>query len=269
MKKLIEELLINRKSSRSEYKVADLPYFLRPLFRDVEGGGIIATDNVFWQCCNITNRRDLVVDMRGYTDSVREGTKFTVLNRAVLNRIENGDAYGIGSGSCYKIRRCINGGWCELELTPKEQREAYDTQRLAYYESDIENMFDVVANEDYETYGIRKEDAEQLFGDMALRMVRNIDKHDMQWQYAADEAIKEVAVEFMDEEIELDTFPASDEFFARSFTITKGTLAWWLDQFGDGESIKEFLDSYVWDATQMLYLEAMSAGRVITERQVE
>ncbi len=264
MKKLIEELLTNRESSRTEYKVADLPYFLRPLFRDVECGGIVATDNVFWQDCNTPNQHDLVVDMRGYTDSIREGTKFTV-----LNRIENGDAYGIGSGRCYKIRRCINGKWYEFELSPKEQREAYDTQRLAYYESDIENQFDLALGEDYETYGIRKEDAEPLFEKMARRMVRNIDKNDMQWQYAADEAIKEVAGEFMEEEIELDTFPASDEYFARSFTITKGTLAWWLDQFGEGESIKEFRSSYVWDATQMLYDEAASAGKIISERQVE
>ena len=159
--------------------------------------------------------------------------------------------------------------WHEFELSPKEQREAYDTQRLAYYESDIENQFDLVLGEDYETYGIRKADAEPLFGDMARRMVRNIDKNDMQWQYAADEAIKEVAGEFMDKEIKIDTFPAIDEYFARSFIITNGTLAWWLDQFGEGESIKEFLGSYVWDTSQMLYLEAMSAGRIISERQVE
>ncbi len=90
MKRVIDTVLRNGYSKTTKYKVADLPYFLRPIFKDVEGFGITCNKNPFWEASNNENRIKLMSDMRGYRKDIRKGTTFRI-----INKYENGDAYGI------------------------------------------------------------------------------------------------------------------------------------------------------------------------------
>ncbi len=188
MKNVIHTLLTQGYSRTAKYRVEDLPYFLRPLFEDDDAWGITAKHNRFWDDSNKEARRELTNAMLGYKeDDIREGTKFEV-----LNRIENGDAYGIELGKCFKISRNINGKIVEIELTPREQRLAFEKQQQSYNEDAVLNEL-VDCSEDYD---ITEEEAAPLVGKMARKMQVNIDKYDMHWDEALREAIQEVIEEY-------------------------------------------------------------------------
>lgn len=65
--------------------------------------------------------------------------------------------------------------------------------------------------------------------------------------------------------IELDTFPADDQYFKTAFSVDVDWLQGWL---GD-ETIEEFLRSnWLWDDTYPMYDTAKSAGKILWETQV-
>ncbi len=181
MRKIIQTLLGAGCSDTKKYKVADLPYFLRPLFKDRDGGGITANDNPFWSQENQENRVELMHDMQGYKEGdIRSGTAFQV-----LNRIENGDAYGIASGKCFRITRKINGRDVVIELTPREQRLVWEKQELAYCYDAVKTEIDCCG----ECFGTSLVESEDLFPEMAQEMFTNLHKHDMEWEAARNDAI--------------------------------------------------------------------------------
>ncbi|MGN0005358.1 MAG: hypothetical protein ACI37Z_05250 [Candidatus Gastranaerophilaceae bacterium] len=90
MKRVIDTLLRTGYSKTQKYKVKDLPYFLKPIFKDIDGFGITCNKNSFWDPTNIENRMKLIHDMQGYNKNIQKGTSFRI-----INTYENGDAYGI------------------------------------------------------------------------------------------------------------------------------------------------------------------------------
>lgn len=90
MKKVIDTLLRNGYSTTKKYGSTDLPFFLRGICKNGENGGIVCNKNPFWEALNNENRIRLMHDMRGYSNDIRKGTTFHI-----INEYENGDAYGI------------------------------------------------------------------------------------------------------------------------------------------------------------------------------
>lgn len=90
MKRVVDTVLRIGYSKTTKYKATDLPYFLRPIFKDVKGFGITCNGNPFWNMSNNENRIRLMHDMRGYSNDIRKGTTYRI-----INEYENGNAYGI------------------------------------------------------------------------------------------------------------------------------------------------------------------------------
>lgn len=91
------------------------------------------------------------------------------------------------------IHRTINGEKYNIELSDYELYTAYEEQRHKF---DRDDCFDVVdslgENEVQKYYGVSKAVFLSLVDDMAYAMRKNIDKYDMGWQEARDEAVKTV-----------------------------------------------------------------------------
>lgn len=95
-----------------------------------------------------------------------------------------------------RIKRIINGIQYNIELLPNELVDAYFEQRDKFDVEDIISYAETFSNEDllklvgcdYKTIIDNKED-------MAARMRKYIDKYDMEFVYARDEAIKDIAAE--------------------------------------------------------------------------
>lgn len=88
------------------------------------------------------------------------------------------------------IKRIVNGEELEFELTDNELTGAYFEQQYLF---DIQDVRDAVIGwEDDDVigvYGINMETFLKLSDEMAVEMRRNIDKYDMDWDYAREEAI--------------------------------------------------------------------------------
>ena len=92
-----------------------------------------------------------------------------------------------------KIKRFVNGKEQEFELTTDELYAAYREQEFKFDRNDIEDYFAAFDDvEIEEMYSMTRKKLEEKFDDMACEMRRNIDKYDMQWQYARDAAIAEI-----------------------------------------------------------------------------
>lgn len=92
-----------------------------------------------------------------------------------------------------KIKRLVNGKEQEFELTTDELYAAYREQEFKFDRNDIEDYFAAFDDvEIEEMYSMTRKKLEEKFDDMACEMRRNIDKYDMQWQYARDAAIAEI-----------------------------------------------------------------------------
>lgn len=92
-----------------------------------------------------------------------------------------------------KITREIGGKQYEFELTRDELYRAFDEQEHIYDVNDIEDV--VFYMEDAEVlaeYGISKEAFLAMKDEMAYEKRRNMDKYDMSWDYARDEAVSSV-----------------------------------------------------------------------------
>ena len=59
-------------------------------FREEKDAIICCNHNKFWSYENNKNRIELIKDIQNYNKNILKGSKFTI-----INRYENGDAYGI------------------------------------------------------------------------------------------------------------------------------------------------------------------------------
>ena len=92
MKKILINLLEKGYSKTKKYDIKQLEnfcYILKGLFTK-KYNMICCNSNKFWHYENNNNRWQLIQDLKGYQKDITKGTKFTI-----LNRYENGDAYGI------------------------------------------------------------------------------------------------------------------------------------------------------------------------------
>lgn len=91
------------------------------------------------------------------------------------------------------IKRTVNGEELEFELTDNELTDAYFEQQYLYDTQDVRRA--VIGWEDDDVigvYGVNMETFLELSDEMAVEMRRNIDKYDMDWDYARAEAIRSV-----------------------------------------------------------------------------
>lgn len=92
-----------------------------------------------------------------------------------------------------KINRNVNGVKMEFELTDDELCNAYIEQQHIFDIMDCENMI-VCLNDDeiIDCYGVTREQYLSLLDEMADVLRKNIDKYEMSWDYARDDAIRTV-----------------------------------------------------------------------------
>lgn len=91
------------------------------------------------------------------------------------------------------IRRVINDSSVEIELDDRELYEAYLEKQAKFDEDDIRDVFYGFSDDELEEmYGRTRQEIEKKIPDIASEMRRNIDRYDMQWQYARDVAIEEL-----------------------------------------------------------------------------
>ena len=92
MKKIITTLLSNGYTTTKKYTIDDIKKFCY-IFNNLieEKNAIICCNhNKFWSYENNKNRIELIKDIQNYNKNILKGSKFTI-----INRYENGDAYGI------------------------------------------------------------------------------------------------------------------------------------------------------------------------------
>lgn len=69
--------------------------------------------------------------------------------------------------------------------------------------------------------------------------------------------------------VDICTFPNDDANYCHEFTIERVYLLEWLkSQTGEKRTMDEYLDTYSWDETYFLYLQAKALGKIIEEREV-
>lgn len=91
------------------------------------------------------------------------------------------------------IKREIDGKQYEFQLTDTELYLAFSEQQFQYDQDDVRDVLWAFDDDDLsESYGVTRAEFESLVGEMAVEMRRNIDKYDMSWQYARDEAVSEI-----------------------------------------------------------------------------
>lgn len=96
-----------------------------------------------------------------------------------------------------KILRNMNGEDVEFELTRGELYSAYEEQQHIFDKADVEDIIDQMDDDTImANYGVSMAAAEDLVDEIAYRMRRYIDKYDMSWESARDEAIKDVIAEY-------------------------------------------------------------------------
>lgn len=92
----------------------------------------------------------------------------------------------------------------EYELTPAELTEAYFEQQSNYDIQDCKNGIQTIIDDDIDerTYVVAAKQVlhdEDLIAECAAKMRRNIDKYDMDWSYARDEAVRSVVSQVQSE----------------------------------------------------------------------
>lgn len=96
-----------------------------------------------------------------------------------------------------KIQREVNGQVLEFELTSEELLAAFEEQEHLYDIQDVKNKFEgeIDPNEFEDEHGFPMDlvmDNQDLLDEMAWESRHNQDKHGMEWQYARDDAIKDI-----------------------------------------------------------------------------
>lgn len=98
------------------------------------------------------------------------------------------------------IKRQVAGGQeLLIELTAKELCDAYHEQEHKYDVEDVQNVFDNMEDEEFEERGLTRKEAESRIDEIAREKRRNINKYDMSWELALDEALKDFWSEYENE----------------------------------------------------------------------
>lgn len=88
------------------------------------------------------------------------------------------------------IKRTVNGVETEFELTFQERVNAYYEHQHYYDVMDVMDEVDYLSDEQFlERYAVQKSAFMAIIDDVADEMRRNIDKYDLHWSFARDEAI--------------------------------------------------------------------------------
>ena len=96
-----------------------------------------------------------------------------------------------------KISRTVSGIECSFELTNAELIQAFFEQQYRFDKQDVADYVAYMTDDDIvETYGVTRQEFDELTGEIASTMRRYIDKYDMDWTYARDEAIRDVIASF-------------------------------------------------------------------------
>lgn len=99
-----------------------------------------------------------------------------------------------------KIQRTINGVKFNIELLPEELISAYYEQQKKFDIEDVISLGEAFSNEQLqEYYGCTYQFLIDHKKEIAAKMRKNIDKYDMEWTYAREEAIRETINENMAE----------------------------------------------------------------------
>jgi hypothetical protein len=92
-----------------------------------------------------------------------------------------------------QITRTINGIEYTFDLTPSEMAAAYFAQQYEFDKEDVETLLDSFDDGYWqENYGMSRAEIDPLVEDIASEMRRMIDKYDVDWDYARDEAVGEI-----------------------------------------------------------------------------
>ena len=91
-----------------------------------------------------------------------------------------------------KITREVNGQTVEFELTHKEMIDTFLEQQEAFDAQDIEMLVESFSEEDFiEIYGLSRSVVLKNAEEIGSRMRKNIEKYDMDWESARDEAVSD------------------------------------------------------------------------------
>ena len=91
-----------------------------------------------------------------------------------------------------KITREVNGKTVEFELTHKEMIDTFLEQQEAFDAQDIEMLVESFSEEDFiEIYGLSRSVVLKNAEEIGSRMRKNIEKYDMDWESARDEAVSD------------------------------------------------------------------------------
>lgn len=92
-----------------------------------------------------------------------------------------------------KIQRTINGVSYNIELLPEELITAYFEQQKKFDIEDVISFAEAYSNEDLkENYDCTYQELLNSKEDIADKMRKYIDKYDMEWSYAREEAVRDV-----------------------------------------------------------------------------
>ena len=99
------------------------------------------------------------------------------------------------------ITREILGTPVTIELT---SREIYDAHNLYQHECDMQDCKDIyeyLSDEDIiKSYGVTRRELDDSLDAMATELRRNIDKYDMHWDSARDEAFSTIVSWIIDQD---------------------------------------------------------------------
>jgi len=96
-----------------------------------------------------------------------------------------------------KIVRTVNGVEYTFPLTLSELFDAYYEQQYRFDLQDVEDAVIGYQDEDVQMeYGVTKEEYMSLKEKIAGELRRNIDKYDMEWSSAREDAIRSVISEY-------------------------------------------------------------------------
>lgn len=92
-----------------------------------------------------------------------------------------------------KIKRTIDGKETEFELTGEELYQAFVEQELQFDIANVRIFFEDYTDEAFQNeYGMSRQEVEGYFEDIACQLRRNINKYDMNFDYALSYAISDV-----------------------------------------------------------------------------
>lgn len=92
-----------------------------------------------------------------------------------------------------KIQRTINGVNFNIELLPNELVKAYFEQQEKFDIEDVVSFAEAFDNETLmDSYGCTYQELLDCKEEIAAKMRKNIDKYDMEWSYAREEAVRDV-----------------------------------------------------------------------------